>query len=1055
MNSLVDKLLNIGVTVDDTQVNELQQELETIDDQVLDEIVQIDETDITNTQQELETIDDQTLNEKIEIEDSGIEEATQKIDQLGNAGTVAGTEIQTGMNGASQSTGELGRTTEDTAKKTEDLGNKSTQAGQAAETGFAEAALALSGLLAGLQLTADQVDELNIRFSKMSNSAGSIPEGKLRDLVATLSNAHFPSDEVLDYITLLKQMGVTSEDSLGRGATAMNEMRIATGTSEDTIKKFANSIVVMGINLDDLPSAFNAIAYAQANVVGGFDTYVQWMQKYDSTFKDMGLNIDQTAVLIAAATKKFGGGRAAYQGLNEAIQDSNGNLSVLEQKLGMQPGALSRASEETAKYSGKIERNTQSVEDHVGVYQKLQAVWDDILVRGGDILAMLLQVGIGIGGLAGIFGLVLPKILGYMDEIFGWQNLQKYVEFTNDVVTGMKDFGSRIISTIKSWAPSWSSESGKSAEGIGKAIDGEIKSDSILSKFKDFGSRIRDVITRDWSIWGDDAGQVTIDMVKNMDGTWEMKSPGFLEKIARFGRSIPTVLSDAMGSVGIKLPSFEGVGADIGSTILKGLSKIAIPLAVAQMLLEGIYNFEDNLKKDPLDVVLDTYLLRPFYNLIVPEPVRKFIDDLTSIFAPANLGRAIFGQGYTDLTVQFNDQISKPVREWVDNFWPNIQASLGGIGSFDIMGLLFGGVSGDPTAGLSGIYTGIVTSFTGIITFLSTIPGQIASVFTMEGFNAVLDGALFNIGRFARAVYELPGQILAALQNLPAMAAASFNNFIAYLQTLPGQFTAWGSKIFNGLVTGFNSSIGSIRSSIDQVPNKVNELITWFKNLPTTLYNLAKSAYQGLINGFNSMLQSIKDAGTNAMRKVDEGIQYIKDLPGNMYNWGSQTIQSWIKGLQDWINGNWNGFKSWLDDRLKSLWSGWETHSPPKALPDIDKWGAGLAKTYLESVADGIKDGKGIIESSLTPLTQSFNLLPNVGSLTSLGLSDTTMQAVAASTPGNNNKISIDVKVDMGNANINSMLDAEEAGERAGKSAAEKFASEALDLGISTVNSKR
>ena len=73
-------------------------------------------------------------------------------------------------------------------------------------------------------------------------------------------------------------------------------------------------------------------------------------------FAQMGMNVDQSSVAIVAATKKYGGGRAALSGLSEALKNSNGDLSKMEEELGLQPGALTNASQATSQYAGNIDQ---------------------------------------------------------------------------------------------------------------------------------------------------------------------------------------------------------------------------------------------------------------------------------------------------------------------------------------------------------------------------------------------------------------------------------------------------------------------------------------------------------------------------------------------------------------------------------------------------------------------------------------------------------------------------------------------------------------------------
>ena len=101
---------------------------------------------------------------------------------------------------------------------------------------------------------------------------------------------------------------------------------------------------------------YNALAYANANTVGGMENFSKFLTRFDADFNKLGLNVDQAAVAIAGATHKFGGGRAALSGMSSALKECNGDLGQLEQALGLEAGALRNASNLTGQYNGQLDQ---------------------------------------------------------------------------------------------------------------------------------------------------------------------------------------------------------------------------------------------------------------------------------------------------------------------------------------------------------------------------------------------------------------------------------------------------------------------------------------------------------------------------------------------------------------------------------------------------------------------------------------------------------------------------------------------------------------------------
>jgi phage-related protein len=340
-----------------------------------------------------------TSSSALETVSSSAESAEGSIDGISNSAISAGDSINGVGNDASNASNNL-----------QELGNSGGEAGGNIEDGFIGATIALGTLTAGMEIAAQNINDTSIEVGRLSTESG-MAEPALRDMVAHITNATFPTDEAILYTRTLNQMGVESK-FFAKSATDLDILNDATGVGADNINKLTSSFKVMGVDLTNIPSSYNAIAYAQANVTGGTEAYIGWMTKYDATFKEMGLNIDQTAVIIAASTKKFGGGRAAYTGLNEAIKDSNGNLEELEKTLGMQPGSLQNAEQATAAYAGKINEAAAEEAEHKTVIDQARAALDDITMQYGDTLSMVSSVGGAMAGLSTIVtGLASAKIL--------------------------------------------------------------------------------------------------------------------------------------------------------------------------------------------------------------------------------------------------------------------------------------------------------------------------------------------------------------------------------------------------------------------------------------------------------------------------------------------------------------------------------------------------------------------------------------------------------------------------------------------------------------------
>lgn len=166
---------------------------------------------------------------------------------------------------------------------------------------------------------------------------------------------------------------------------------------------------------------------------------------------------------------------------------------------------------------------------------------------------------------------------------------------------------------------------------------------------------------------------------------------------------------------------------------------------------------------------------------------------------------------------------------------------------------------------------------------------------------------------------------------------------------------------------------------------------------------------------------SIKATKLILKKLFDVLYDWMSDLPGNMYKWGQTAFQSFVDAIIDSIPG----LRTALN-LVKQLFP----QSPPKTGP--------LADITTENMYDWMSS----IMGSGMDATSNFNLNQAIIPTTN-PISTTT------------NSTSIKLEVNLDGANISSSLDAEKIGQTVGKSAAEQFADNALNLGVSTIHYQR
>ena len=265
----------------------------------------------------------------------------------------------------------------------------------------------LGSLGANAEGMAQEMNTAAINVGHLATQSG-IAEPQMVSLINHISNATFPQSEAMQYVTVLDQLGVSSQN-LGNAATDMDRINDAFGIGSDKVVSLTGNLYAMGVPADNLQSSYGALAYAQSNVAGGVNQFSTTLQRLAPMFGEYGLNVDQAAVITAAASQKWGTGRRAMSNLSSALKDANGDTRALEQALGLQAGALDGASQMTSQYSDQVQQLADEEAEHKTWLDQLNAAWEDmslflspVLEPLGSFMGLIGQAGsfaVGINGL--------------------------------------------------------------------------------------------------------------------------------------------------------------------------------------------------------------------------------------------------------------------------------------------------------------------------------------------------------------------------------------------------------------------------------------------------------------------------------------------------------------------------------------------------------------------------------------------------------------------------------------------------------------------------------
>ncbi|ELY23027.1 hypothetical protein C500_21225 [Natrialba magadii ATCC 43099] len=272
------------------------------------------------------------------------------------------------------------------------------------------AGVALSGTLAGtgvaLQGVLDRTSELR---GSLALTAGMMDDvdGSVDALAASMSDATFPTQDVVLTMEELRHLGVETEEEMENVALAADQLADATGSSASVIAgSLAPSIQALDGDLDALEDRSDAFTLALNDSRLEAQDLNSVVQRSSQELQELGLTSDETAGLISmyAQANQVEGTQAARQ-FREAIRESNGDLNELKDELNLSEDALDEWNETVMENEGETERLADEYAETKTVMDELRVVASDLQLRFSGVLQPLsaLPPVLFAAGSAGLF----------------------------------------------------------------------------------------------------------------------------------------------------------------------------------------------------------------------------------------------------------------------------------------------------------------------------------------------------------------------------------------------------------------------------------------------------------------------------------------------------------------------------------------------------------------------------------------------------------------------------------------------------------------------------
>lgn len=953
----------------------------------------------------LDNIQDRSINVDVNVNDSGLESLNEDVNStadnitgIGTASEEAGNEIDSSMSTSSTSIDEaashasaLGSQLDETATSADNVGNEMEQTGDTSVLAMGAATIAAAGLGLGLESVAQQTDDYNIKIGQLATMTG-MAEGEMRNLIAHITNATFPTTEAIAYVKALEQAGVANE-ALADNATYMDRINDATGVGYYNVIKFSKSLQAMGADLSDINQYYNAIAYVNDRVIGGFEVAIQWWEKYDSSFKEMGLTVDETAVVIAAATQKFGGGRRAFQGVNTAINESNGDLAVFCEMIGLSADELANAGVIVGQYEGQLDSLADEESKHKSITQELGAIWEDLQVQFGEYISPLTSVASLMSGTASLF-------TGSAAALVLYERATQGATAAENVSASTK---------LKNIALSIQQRTAELAGSVVKKASAVATWLKVTAEEAELGNIVRIIAVN---------AALVLGMVAHKSATLASTAAQWLLNIAMSANPVSLlVISIAALVAGLSLLYFNneqvrnsvnGLWESLigfGAYIEEGLiNSINAGLQPVKDLINGIENFGSDLYKAGKEWISN--LAKGIGDSIpgledVLDEIGKYLPH-----SPAEKG------ALSEIT-------EESMYEWGSKLGKSFSSGL------------MTNVNFEDTSTMD------AWDFLGFLNSADMLSVTSQYREAKETQDAIKEAAEANQERIRQAYSDLNDLDIATTATYDKIAYAAMTNAekIDYaFKVATHNATAYFYQLAeeaSGAFSRMTSMLGSMGINLPETKYTPGQMLQQrtdtLKRLDAEKKKL-KDLYERSVRGEFKTDDSRYTSSYEYRTQMADLEAQIKQL--NSYSTtqaimsaGQNVGSAWSGGVISGITSNTNAINNAAAAATQGLYG----RSPPPVGPlkEIDTWGENVANAWIEGMETGLADLNIPLPSSVP--SSSSSLTTNT----------------------------VNINVDLDGANINSNLDAAEIGKTVGETLAEELSGQATNAGVSIVNIRR
>lgn len=347
---------------------------------------------------------DMTISIAFDVNSSGLETANSLTDDLysnmAGVDSVSSGAFDTMAGGASDAAGSMG----DAASQADDLFDAVSSGANAATDSLDETkdsasglfdtladnwgkiALGAAGMGAGIEALGRKQADLTEDTNRLARATGYNAD-EMRKAAGDISNVTFPIEDALDLMQTGHQRGLEGIDALQEYATTWDTIGDATGLSGPALAEAGVALEQLGISAGEEEQALAAFGYITQETTSDVSEFMDFVGRLGTDLGDLGLDINDTAAVLGILEGEMGmTGKVARQELNEALRESDGDLSAFYESLGITDGMMDEYRENVAGSSDVIQDLADEHGNSYTVMQEFQHMISELSYAYGPLI---------------------------------------------------------------------------------------------------------------------------------------------------------------------------------------------------------------------------------------------------------------------------------------------------------------------------------------------------------------------------------------------------------------------------------------------------------------------------------------------------------------------------------------------------------------------------------------------------------------------------------------------------------------------------------------------